>query len=148
MASHSQLLAVAVQFVGGELSSTVGAQRAHLPLRLALDLRHEALDRLACLVLRGQQREPHVSVAVINKEKKVPLSSWCRGRDRTAQVSVDEVEQSGGAVQGLLLEWAPSLLSGQAAIANLPDALDQRKATHYLALGELAECVEVDVAVL
>jgi hypothetical protein len=68
-------------------------------------------------------------------------------RDRAAQIAVDKVQALRGPILCFRRERGSPLLSDEAAIANLVDVVDGRKATHHASLGQLLQRVKVQVPV-
>jgi hypothetical protein len=52
-----------------------------------------------------QQIQPHVSAMIIHEEKKIFPASRCWRRDRSAQISVDQLQWLCGSESCLLREW-------------------------------------------
>jgi hypothetical protein len=130
-----------------ELSALVCVQCLQLAPALYLHAGLEVLDGCCCLVLAGDQGEPHKATHIVDQQKKIPLAPRCSRLDRSADVTMDQFQVFFGLVDGLLRERRPLLLPNQARVAELVDMIDRRKTVNHGLSREAAKCLEVDVPV-
>ena len=99
------------------------------------------------MILAWQQHQPHVATEIVDEQQEVLVAARSCGRDGSAEVPEDEVEEADRASVCLLGEGAAAMLAGEAGVADLFDLLQRRQAAHHVMVSEAVQRLEGDVAI-
>jgi hypothetical protein len=131
---YTGLLAVLVERREGDLAATVSAQNLQLVSALHLGSCLYLDDGTSRLVLGCEKLHPHVATS----------SSRLR-RDRSAQITVDELERPPHPILSLLRERCAALLSCEARVAEVVGMIYVRETTHESVAKHPLHLIEVQV---
>ena len=126
MALDSFTCAMFTKLNGGELTPMVSAKHLELLAGLTLDGGLERHDRRRCVRLGAKEREPHEAAHVVDQQQEIGVPCRRRWRDRSTEVTVDQVELLLSPVLGSLREQRPFLFRQDTVLADLLDVVDRR----------------------